>query len=406
MRHLARTLLVIFVFSVPWEYSADLGAPWGNVSRLAGLVLLLAAIPAALQSGRMRMPGAMQWLVLALYLWFCCTFFWSIDQVVTLAKARAYFQEMIIVFLVWEFTGTALELRVLLRAFLAGSWVLAILTLADFRSPDSLAAVQFRFAAYGQDPNDVARFLDLGFPFAALLAGAESPWSDRLLGLGYLPLGIAGVLLTASRGGFLAAAVALAGCALLLSRENPKALVAGFFALPPLAAGLWITIPRETFARLATIPEQLRSGDLNQRLNIWTAGWQAFVHAPMLGSGAGTFVAAARLAANDTAHNTALSIAVGGGLVGLLLASAILLSAVKMLLQTPGPVRMVFLLVLLVWIVTSLVGTVEENRVTWLLFAMSAVVARLAEESPAELAACFPDLPANPMQSASAVLQS
>ena len=58
----------------------------------------------------------------------------------------------------------------LLRAALAGSWVLAILTVANVASPEAIASGQIRFAAIGQDPNDVARFLDLGFPVAALLS--------------------------------------------------------------------------------------------------------------------------------------------------------------------------------------------------------------------------------------------
>ena len=56
-----------------------------------------------------------------------------------------------------------------MRAWLAGSWVLALLTIANFALARSCIAEQIRFAAAGQDPNDVARFLDLGFPVAALL---------------------------------------------------------------------------------------------------------------------------------------------------------------------------------------------------------------------------------------------
>ena len=69
----------LFAFAIPWEYSLDLGEPLGNVARIAGLVLLLVAIPAVLQAGRVRTPGPLQWMVLALYLWFCCSYFWTID---------------------------------------------------------------------------------------------------------------------------------------------------------------------------------------------------------------------------------------------------------------------------------------------------------------------------------------
>ena len=309
MRRIAWILLLLLAFAIPWEYSLDLGEPLGNVARIAGLLVLLAAVPAVLQAGRIRTPNAFCWLTLALYLWFCCSCFWTIDSVVTLEKLRGYFQEMMIVWLVWEFADTPADLRNLLRATVAGSWVLAALTLLAFRSPEAIATGQIRFAAYGQDPNEVARFLDLGFPLAALLVHCERRWPLRLMAIGFLPLGIVAVLLTASRSGFLAALVALAGCFLLLAHGHARRVAAGLFALPPFLAALWFIVPSGTFDRLATIPEQLRSGDLNQRLNIWSAGWRAFAHAPFFGTGAGSFVAAAHLAPIDTAHNTALSIA-------------------------------------------------------------------------------------------------
>ncbi len=389
MRSLAWTLLVAFAFAVPWEYSLDLGPPFGNVARIVGLVLLLAAVPAVLQAGRLRSPGPLQWLVLVFYLWFCCTGFWTIDPAETFYRIRAYFQEMMVVWLVWEFAETPRDLRTLLRAYIAGSWVLAALTVANFSSPEAVAAGQVRFAAYGQDPNDVARFLDLGFPLAALLLDSGSGWLQRLLAVGYLPLGLVAVLLTASRGGFVAAVVALAGCAAVLVRGHAKAVLAVLFASPAIAAGLWFAIPSATFARLATIPEQLRGGGLNQRLNIWSAGWRAFLHAPFIGSGAGTFVRAAGTAPIDTAHNTGLSILVGGGLCALFLAAAIVTLAAYLACKMISALRLALVVSLLVWLVTSLVATVEESRTTWLLMALVALAARLNEDQPIELAACF-----------------
>jgi O-antigen ligase len=391
MRKAAWALLLLFAFTIPWEYSLDLGVPIGNVSRIAGLLLLLSAIPAVLQAGRVRTPGPVQWMVLAFYLWFCCSYFWTIEPVATLVMMRAYFQVMMVVWLVWEFAESPRDLRSLLRAYVAGSWVLAALTLSNFASPEAIAAGQIRFAAYGQDPNDVARFLDLGFPLAALLLNSESRWPGRLLALGYLPLGLVAVVLTASRGGFLAAVVALAGCGILLSRSHPRTVLAGIFALPALAAVLWFKIPHETFERLATIPEQLTHGGLNQRLSIWAAGWHAFVQAPLLGTGAGSFVSAAGLSPIDTAHNTVLAILFSGGLCALFLAVAILVLTARSTLQTRGPLQLALGTALLVWAVTAMASTVEDSRTTWLLIALIALAGRLAVEEPEKLAECFPD---------------
>lgn len=391
MRRIAWFLLLLFAFAIPWEYSMDLGEPLGNIARILGLLLILVAVPAVLQAGRLRTPGPMQWMVLAFYLWFCCTYFWTIDPLATLEKMRSYFQELMIVWLVWEFAESPRDLRALLRAYVAGSCVLAVLTVANLASPEAVAAGQIRFAAEGQDPNDVARFLDLGFPMAALLLSSERRWPARLLALGYLPLGLFAVLLTASRGGFMAAVMALAGCGILLARTHLRRVLIGGLALPAIAAALWLIVPHETLERLATIPEQLQGGNLNQRLNIWTAGWHAFVHAPLLGTGAGSFVAAAGMNPLDTAHNTALSILVGGGLFALFLGICILALAARSILETHGSLRLALAITLTILIVTSLAATVEESRTTWLLLALIALAGRLAVGDSESLIDCFHD---------------
>ncbi|MGC9157407.1 MAG: O-antigen ligase family protein [Terracidiphilus sp.] len=390
MRRIAWLLMLLFAFVIPWEYSLDLGAPLGNIARLTGLLVLVVAVPAVFASGRLRDPGCVQWLVLALYLWLCCTYFWSIEPQTTLQKLRGFFQTMMIVWLIWEFAESAGNLRALLRVIVAGSWVLAILTVIDFASAHAAAAAQIRFAAAGQDPNDVARFLNLCFPLAALLFTSERRWAGRLLAGGYLPLGLLAVLLTASRGGFLAALVSLAGSAVLLAYGRPGLARAGALALPPLLVLLWLTVPRATLARLGTIPEQLERGSLNQRWNIWEAGWHAFAHAPIAGTGAGTFITAAGTASFDTAHNTALSLAVGGGLCALFLAVAIVAAAAWSIAQTHGSLRGALLTALLALLTASLVATVEESRSTWLLIGVMALAGRLAAEKPEEMEAVFP----------------
>ncbi|HEY6487963.1 MAG: O-antigen ligase family protein [Terracidiphilus sp.] len=385
MRKAAWVLLLLFVFSIPWEYSLDLGEPYGNIARILGLVTLFVAIPAAIQAGGVRTPSALQILTLALFLWLCATCFWTVEPELTEQKLRGFAQEMMIVWLVWEFVESPRDLYLILRAWLLGSGVLAALTIANLPSPGALSEGQIRFAPIGQDPNDVARFLDLGFPIAALLFDRESRWPGRLLALGFFPLGIAAVLLTASRGGFLAALAALSGSVFLLMRRHHRVALPLLLAVPLLVLGIWFFIPPDTLARLNTIPDQLQGGDLNQRLNIWEAGGRAFLEAPFFGHGAGSFVSAAGLAPADTAHNTALAILVESGVIGFILACAILLAAVHAALQERAALRAALITLLLTWTVSSLVGTVAENRTTWLLFGVIACAARFAkaESAPA-----------------------
>lgn len=389
MRAVARALLLAFVFTIPWEYSLDLGAPFGNIARVFGLLLLVFAILAVLRARRLRTPDPLVWMTGALYLWFCCSYFWTLTPDETLTKLRGYPQEMMIVWLIGELAESPEDLRNLLGAWLAGSWLLALLTVGNFIWPDVAASDQIRFVASGQDPNDTARFLDFGFPIALLMLSRKERLHKRILAVGFFPVALAGVILTASRGGFLVALVALAGCGVMVAQRNPKGVLLGACALPIVAGILWVSAPHETFARLGTIAEQLHSGDLNQRVNIWFAGWQAFLRAPICGHGAGSFVAAARLAPIDTAHNTLLSLVVEGGLCAVALASGIVVISCRAVMRTKGDLRFVLGILMVIWLISSVVGTVGENRITWLLFGVFALSRRIRDEDPDRTQATF-----------------
>jgi O-antigen ligase len=392
MHRFTVALLILFAFAVPWEYSLDLGEPFGNAARILGIFLLLAAIPLVLICKEVRRPGWVQWLVLALYLYFACSYFWTVDQQATMEKIRAYFQVMMAVWLIWEVAETPEHLRALLRAFVAGCWVLALLTFADFSSAGAVAAEQIRFVASGQDPNDVARFLDLGFPIAALLFATETSWLIRVLAIGYIPAGLTAVVLTASRGGFSAAIAALFGSAVLLVMARPRAASVIFVALSIMAGALWLFVPAGSLDRLATIPQEVGSGDWNDRLNIWDAGWHAFQQSPWWGSGAGAFTSASGLAPGDTAHNTVMAVLVTGGLLGTLIFVSIVVAAAVAVARTEGLLRVALGTTLAVWAITSMVGSVEENRATWLLFGIMALADRLSRTQPHSIAAMFSGL--------------
>jgi len=384
MQRLTIILLTLYAFSVPWEYSLDWGEPLGNVARILGLLLMLTGVLAVLERREMAKPGAIQWLVLAFYLYFACSYFWTVDAVATVEKMRAYFQVMMIVWISWEVANLPRRLNGLLLAFVSGCWVLAILTLLNYTSASAVSAEQLasqvRFVAEGQDPNDVARFLDLGFPLAVLAFAIEKRWPVRLLAIGYVPAGLTAVLLTASRGGFSAALAALMGSAVLLVVWRPRAAALVFVGLAVTAGALWLFVPAESLDRLGTIPEQVGAGDLNARLNIWVAGWHAFTQSPWWGYGAGSFTTAAGLAPGDTAHNTVMAVLVTGGLAGAAIFSAILVCVGVTVARMSGLLRIAFGTVLVVWFITSMVGSVEENRTTWLLFGMMAVAGRMEVE--------------------------
>jgi O-antigen ligase len=384
MARIAAWLLFLFAFAVPWEYSLDFGEPVGNVARVVSVALVAILALAVLLRGGLKRLGVVASLVLVLYLYFAASYFWTVDAAASLEKMRAYLQVMAAVWLVWEAGERPADLRSVMRAVVAGCGVLAVLTVANFASSPAFGlgqiAQQARFVAAGQDPNDVARFLDFGFPLGMLLFTTEKRWRWKALGLAYLPLGLLAVLLTASRGGFVGAMVALLGASMLLVMWRPKGASIVIVGLSLTAVMLWLFVPMASLERLATIPSEFVSGGLNERASLWAAGWRAFAHAPWFGYGAGSFATAAGLAYADTAHNTLIAVLVMGGVTGGLLFTAIVASVAWCVVQTRGLLRMALGAMLAVWVVTSMVGSVEENRMTWLLFGMIALAGRLVSE--------------------------
>ena len=174
--------------------------------------------------------------------------------------------------------------------------------------------------------------------------------------------------------------VALTGCGLLLFRNHMREHALPELSLCPLVGiALWFVAPHETLERLSTIADQLRHGDLNQRLNIWAAGWHAFVQAPCSWA-RGRFL---RERGGPCAHRYGAqygSFASGGRWD--LRADA----GVRHCVPSPRDRRwqprvqcgLRCSLCCSVWIVSSLVGTVAESRTTWLLLALIALADRVA----------------------------
>ena len=189
----------------------------------------------------------------------------------------------------------------------------------------------------------------------------------------------------------MAAVVALAGCGVLILRRSPKSILAGVLGLSGVVGAIWFVAPRETLERIASISGQLQNGDLNQRVNIWDAGWRAFLEAPLCGHGAGSFATVSRLAPIDTAHNTILAMLVEGGLFSLVIATAIVAVTVRSISATLGALRIALMTLMAVWFISSLIGTVGESRTTWLLLGMIAVSQRLGEVQADKLEYAFSD---------------
>jgi hypothetical protein len=84
-----------------------------------------------------------------------------------------------------------------------------------------------------------------------------------------------------------------------------------------------------------------------------------------------------------------MAMLVNGGLAGTAIFVAILVVVMRAVFRTTGLLRVALGTTFAVWLITSMVGSVEESRATWLLFGMMALAGRLAAEQPEAMMEIF-----------------
>jgi probable O-glycosylation ligase (exosortase A-associated) len=292
-----------------------------------------------------RTPAAFK-LVFALVSWAVLTVplsYWPGGSVAALTdhflKAIAFF---------W-LIATVITSRGRLRSFL---WLLALASL-----PLSLTALQNyasgsflrapggvpRIAGYttagsglAANPNDLALMINLLLPFAAALLVTTRRLLPRLVAGSALLLGVAGVIVTFSRAGFLTlAAMGLVGL-LALGRRRPLALL----VVAVVIAVATTMLPQGYFERLSTITdiESDTTGSAQGRWSDALVAMEVAARNPITGVGLDQNVLALNRERGATwreVHNVYLQYAVDLGVPGLTLFLALFVS----LFRTAARVR-------------------------------------------------------------------
>jgi hypothetical protein len=116
MRKIAFLLLWLYVFTIPWEHSTDIGAGIGSVTRVAGIAALLAGLTAVALRGSMRRMNLFLATAGAFYLLVVASYFWTVDAEATGRAIRTFAQAMWVVWLIWEFAPDAVRRSKLMLA--------------------------------------------------------------------------------------------------------------------------------------------------------------------------------------------------------------------------------------------------------------------------------------------------
>lgn len=362
------------------------GGASAATSAILGFPLILAAGMQIAARGRIRIPSAPLLFLSAFVAWAAASGLWATDQEAFLKRPTTYLQLLAMVWLGWQILRSERDLRAALAGFLAGCVVVVALAWRAFYTGAASYEGGTRYAATGFDANDMSVTLAVGIPMAAYFALQRRRWGP--LALLYAPLAGSAIALSGSRGGALTASLATVLVLGWLARR-PRAAVSLLLALVVLGAVLSAPIVRpESLARIFTLREEVTSGTLGERTQIWRAGLDLLLRHPIAGVGAGGFAQAVLpvLHGRIVAHSTLLSVAVELGAIGLGLFLGAVVAVLRGAMQSTGNHRNLALILTATWLLGSASLTWEHRKTTWLVFLLCAAVGALRAPSTGDQA--------------------
>ncbi|MBA4607587.1 O-antigen ligase family protein [Aeromicrobium sp. Marseille-Q0843] len=290
----------------------------------------------------------------------------------------------LVVVLVWFLTllvaFMALSERRLLRV--ARLWVWCA-TLQAAASLVGLAPSDgTRSLGWFQDPNLYAGYLLTSMALAFFVVSRDrlTAWPVVLLVL------LGGVLATGSRGALAAAAVllALAVVALISSRIGTLLMAGGVAALAVLLLVPDI-LTRSLLPGMDRLLSSAGNADTDPRWRLWSRGWELWTDHPLIGVGIGQYPEYSagltpfrNWTEGQVVHNTFLSFAAEGGLLGLLALVTIILTCVSLVRRADHLTRMqraALLLGVIVIVVMMLTLNLQNLRYVWAFFAFAVAAA-------------------------------
>jgi O-antigen ligase len=373
MRNLTRYLLWAFVFTVPWD---NFPLPLvGSVSRVFGLALVSVAVLTTVMQGRFRKPDAVLGFAVAFSGWGILSLLWTISYESTVVLASTYVQLVASVWVIREFVRSREDVQPLLAAICLGLFVPLVDLLNNFRLGSAVYGYETRFSGNGFNANQLGLYLVLGLPIAwHLLMNRRG--LVRAAAVIYFVVAPLGLLLTATRGAFLAGLVAYTVVPLTLPRLSLRSYALSGVMLILVTLSLALVVPAANWERMLGITNAVAEGNMSGRTSIWNAALQAFPQRPLLGAGLGAFAPAVgpylQNSHTTNAHNLALGLLVEDGLVGVCLFAAVLVACARTIVRSPPPHRALWGVLAVTWLISGLSGSPESVKFTWVLFGLIA----------------------------------
>ena len=371
MKRAALFTLCAFVFSIPLE-NVFVIPGFGTMCKAIGGLAAFLAVVAHCHSPRSIEPFH-KWVLVFIALT-AVSLLWTNSQEETLYRTGLYSQLFVMIWMLWQHT-TVTEIRFLMRAYIYGEMLACASTIMNYLNGAKYLGVltsDTRYAATGFDPNDIALTLAVGIPIGWYLGTRGSPLS-RYFHRGYVPLAFMAILLAASRGGVISLGVSLFSLLFVGGRLSGVKRVVLVAVIAVTMGGLVLLAPTAGTDRLLSTGQELRTGNLSNRVDIWLAGLRLFVQSPLVGIGAGGFRTAVvpELGKEVVAHNTYLAILAELGILGALVFVTVVGLCVRTVRRLPLTERRLWEITLLTLGVGVFSLSWDINKNAWLIIGLA-----------------------------------
>lgn len=254
-------------------------------------------------------------------LWALCSLWWTLSLHGTLPEAARRAGQVLFFLLAVQAVGRGRGHPVA-WGVVASAGLQGLLAVREYTATYIAGDPTWRVFGTLPNPNVLASFLLTALPIALGLCVTESKPLQIVAG-GAVLVQLAGLLLTGSRGGWLAAGAALVLWLVLSARQIERA---GWHRLAVLAVLCTVVVPIASFplrSRVEHAGAPAQVGSNRFRLLTWSGTAEAIRERPLVGAGAGTFEVLypphAKAGFTRTAHNSYLQLAAELGLPGLML---------------------------------------------------------------------------------------
>ena len=382
MRTISYWLSLLMIFTVPFATIIEIPG-LGTMSRFTGFLAAGFWLLTVLVTGKFRKFGPFHILIFLFFLWNAVASIWSVDLDGALSRTFTYAQMAILSLIIWDVYDSPAAIKAGFQAYVLGLAVPIGSTIASYlASRQTEFATYGRYSAAGSDYNTTAILLATGIPLAWYLTAAarEGRFAklQRVVNYAYIPLITFAMILTATRFAFLMAVPSFIFGLSTLTRVKTRYRVLIFVLLSVAIVSLGSKIPTANLQRLGTIDDELSSGDLNERAELWSLGIGFWLDHPIIGIGTAGYEKAVEPIYGRTraVHNSFIAVLAELGTIGFLLFGVILANAVYLAWRFPNKLETWFWLTALCsWTLGNLALTWIYSKPTWIMLTLLATSA-------------------------------